>query len=93
MDSVSIARSTSSRPTVAQISAANGQSPVLTLTQAAEYLRVSKAHLSKVLAGKVPDLPALRHVRAGRRILIKREWIEDWLEKANQYFLLPNASI
>jgi hypothetical protein len=30
--------------------------PILTLEEAAEYLRVSKAHLSNVINGKVPDV-------------------------------------
>jgi len=52
----------------------------MTLTQAAEYLRVSKAHLSNVLNGKVAGVPPLRHAPIGRRILIKREWVDEWLE-------------
>jgi excisionase family DNA binding protein len=58
--------------------------PVMTLTQAAEYLQVSKAHLSNVINGKVPGVPPVRSVRAGRRVLIKREWIEEWLERADR---------
>ena len=36
--------------------------PVMTLTQAAAYLRVSKAHLSNVINGKVPGVPPVRGV-------------------------------
>ena len=57
---------------------------MLTLKQAAEYLRISKAHLSNVINGKVPDVPTLSCARIGRRILIKREWADEWLEKAGQ---------
>jgi hypothetical protein len=46
------------------------------------YLQVSKAHLSNLMTGKVPGVPVLRHVRAGRRILIKQEWADQWLEAA-----------
>lgn len=84
MDRVSNARPTSSRPAVAQMSNANERSQVLTLKQTAEYLRISKAHLSNVITGKVAGVPPLRHVRAGRRILIKREWADEWLETAAQ---------
>jgi excisionase family DNA binding protein len=60
------------------------ESPVLSLKQAADYLQVSKAHLSNVINGKVSGVPRVRSFRVGRRVLIKREWIDDWLETANQ---------
>jgi len=59
-------------------------SPMLRLSEAATYLRVSKAHLSNVINGKVPGVPTLRTVRAGRCVLIKREWIEEWLESTSR---------
>jgi len=63
------------------------------LTQAAEYLRLSKAHLSNVINGKVSVVPPLRHARIGRRILIRREWADEWLETAGQKSVLTNGSI
>jgi hypothetical protein len=80
MHSSSDARQALSRPNAAQMPHANERSQVLSLTQTAAYLRISKAHLSNVLARKVPGVPPLRHARAGRRILIKREWADHWLE-------------
>ena len=56
------------------------ESPVLSLKQAASYLQVSKAHLSNLINGKVPGLTPMRSFRLGRRVLIKREWIDQWLE-------------
>ena len=56
------------------------QTPVLTLEQAAEYLCVSKSHLSNVIGGKVPGVRPPRYFRLGRRVLIKREWIDAWLD-------------
>jgi len=56
------------------------QTPVMTLKQAAAYLQVSKAHLSNVIGGKVPGVPTLRCFRVGRRILFKREWVDEWME-------------
>ncbi len=53
---------------------------VMTLQQAASYLQISKAHLSNVINGKVSGVQPVRCFRMGRRILIKREWIEEWLE-------------
>ena len=61
----------------------NEHSQVLTLKEAAAYLRVSKAHLANVINGKVAALP-LRHALVGRRILIRREWVDKWLEMAGQ---------
>jgi excisionase family DNA binding protein len=58
-------------------------SPVMTLRQAAAYLQISKAHLSNVINGKVPGVQPVRCVRMGRRILIKREWVNQWLETAD----------
>jgi excisionase family DNA binding protein len=56
-------------------------STVMTLQQAAAYLRISKAHLSNVIGGKVPGVQPMRSVRIGRRILIRQEWMDQWLEK------------
>ena len=57
------------------------RSSVMTLEQTADYLRISKAHLSNVLNGKVPSVPPLAHAVVGRRILIRRIWADEWLEK------------
>jgi excisionase family DNA binding protein len=59
-------------------------STVMTLSQAAEYLQVSKAHLSNVINGKVPGIAPVRSFRLGRRVLIRREWIDAWLEGTRQ---------
>jgi excisionase family DNA binding protein len=55
-------------------------STIMSLMQAAEYLQVSKAHLSNVINGKVRGVTPIRSVRVGRRILIKREWLDHWLD-------------
>jgi excisionase family DNA binding protein len=55
----------------------------MTLTQAAAYLQITKAHLSNVINRKVADVPPLRCFRVGRRILIKREWVDSWMEATN----------
>jgi len=57
---------------------------VMSLKQAANYLQVSKAHLSNVINGKVFGVRPVRSFRLGRRILIKREWIDTWLETTDQ---------
>ncbi len=60
------------------------ESSVMNLRQAAAYLQVSRAHLSNVIQGKVFGVPPVRCFRVGRRVLIKREWIDEWLETADQ---------
>jgi len=67
---------------MSRVSGTNDYSEVFTLKQTAAYLRISKAHLSNVITGRVLGVPPLRHARAGRRILIKREWADEWLEIA-----------
>jgi Helix-turn-helix domain len=66
----------------------DNNSVVFTLKQTAAYLQISKAHLSNVIKGKVAGIPPLRHAQIGRRILIKREWADEWLESAGQASLL-----
>ena len=62
-----------------------GEHPqVMTLQQAAAYLRISKAHLSNVINGKVPGVPPMRYAAVGRRILIKRVWADQWLEEVGE---------
>ena len=63
---------------------AANQPIVMTLTQAAEYLQVSKAHLSNVINGKVSGIAPVRSFRLGRRVLIRREWIDAWLDGTRQ---------
>ena len=59
---------------------ATPQRDVLTLREVASILRCSKTHVSNAVNGKVPGLPRLTHVALGRRILIRREWLEQWME-------------
>jgi excisionase family DNA binding protein len=56
----------------------------MNLKQAAAYLQVSKAHLSNVINGKVAGVAPVRSFRVGRRILFKREWIDEWLDAAQR---------
>lgn len=57
---------------------------VLTLTDVAVALRCSKAHVSNVLAGRVHGVPALPHIAIGRRKLVRREWLEAWIEASKR---------
>jgi hypothetical protein len=53
---------------------------VLTINDVANLLRCSKAHVCNVLKGRVPGLPKLTHFAMGRRKLVRREWLEEWME-------------
>jgi len=58
----------------------NDRSEVLTVREVAEVLRCSKAHVCNVINGKVQGLPRLTHMSMGRRKLVRREWLQQWME-------------
>lgn len=60
------------------------KSDILTITEVAEVLRCSKAHVGNVLRGRVQGLPKLTHFSLGRRKLVRREWLETWMEQNKQ---------
>ena len=55
-------------------------STILTIKEVAQILRVSRAHVHNVLSGKVVGVPKLTHLMLGRRRLVRREWLDQWLE-------------
>jgi excisionase family DNA binding protein len=55
-------------------------SNILTIQEIAQILRCSKAHVQNALHGKVSGLPKLAHLTMGRRKLVRRDWLEQWLE-------------
>jgi len=52
---------------------------VLNLAEAAALVRCSRAHLCNIVHGKIPGIPLLPTVRIGRRVLFRRESLEQWL--------------
>jgi excisionase family DNA binding protein len=54
---------------------------ILGVREAAKYLRCSPSHVSNILNGKIPNLPPIPHVRAGRLRLIRRESLVRWLDE------------
>lgn len=58
-----------------------GRDPtILTLKEVAQILRCSKAHVANVINGNVKGLPRLAHLAVGRRKLVRREWLNQWME-------------
>ena len=53
----------------------------MTMAEAARYLRCSRAHISNLIAGKVAGVPRLPHVRIGRRVLLRRSSIDEFLRQ------------
>lgn len=45
-----------------------------------EIVNSSKAHVCNVIHGKIQGLPKLTHFSLGRRKLVRREWLEQWME-------------
>ena len=58
-----------------------GNREIMDIKAAANYLGVSRSHLSHILAGKVPGVPVIPHIRAGRRALIRRAVLDRWLSE------------
>ena len=66
-----------------EVDAAKGNSQrgeILTIDDVAVVLRCSKAHVCNVLNGRVPGVARLAHFALGRRKLVRREWLEEWME-------------
>ena len=55
-------------------------SNILTIREVATILRCSKAHVANVLSGKVAGIERLTHLSVGRRKLVRRDWLEHWME-------------
>jgi hypothetical protein len=53
---------------------------ILTIPEVAGILRCSRNHVSNVINGKVPGVPVLPHFIMGRRKLVRREWLSEWLQ-------------
>jgi hypothetical protein len=54
---------------------------VLNIAEAAASVRCSRAHFCNVIRHKVPGVPHLPSVGIGRRVLFRRESLEQWLEE------------
>ena len=55
---------------------------ILTLSEAAKFLRISRSHLLNILKGKVSGVPVLPYIRVGRKLLFRRAALQQWLREA-----------
>jgi len=56
------------------------QNEILDVRGAAAYLHCSPSHVSNILNGRIPNLPPIPHVRAGRLRLIRKESLIEWFK-------------
>jgi excisionase family DNA binding protein len=54
---------------------------LLTLAEVAKLLHCSKAHVAKAVRGLVPGCRAIPCVRLGRRKLVRRDSLVQWIEE------------
>jgi len=66
------------------------QFDLLTLSDLAELLHCSKAHVGKVIDGRVSGCAAIPCIRLGRRKLVRRESLAGWLEKNETATMEPS---
>ena len=52
--------------------------PILTVSEVADELRCSKAHVFNMLAGKIPGVTILPCIQMGRRKVVRRSSLEAW---------------
>ena len=57
---------------------------ILSTKEVAEMLGCSPSHTRQLLNGKVPNVPRIPHLRAGRIRLIRRVAVLAWLEALKQ---------
>ena len=58
-----------------------GLPEVLTTREGAQVLRCSKAHFCNLLNGRVAGVPRLPFVSLGRRRLVRKSTLAEWIEE------------
>lgn len=61
----------------------DGIDSIMTVAEVAALLRCSKAHVYKVIAGRVLGVSPLPFIAVGRRRLVRRNTLEEW-KRANE---------
>jgi len=62
---------------------------LLTLSEVAKLLHCSKAHVSNMAAGRVRGCAPLPSLRLGRRMLVRRESLLQWIERNDKIASSP----
>jgi hypothetical protein len=62
----------------------NNKEEILTINEVAEELCCSKAHVYKTIRGLVPNVRPLPVISMGRRKLVRRSSLEDWIQANEQ---------
>jgi excisionase family DNA binding protein len=57
---------------------------ILTMTDVAEVLRCSKAHVCKIINGQVRGTPPIPAIAVGRRRIVRREALLRWMTEREQ---------
>jgi hypothetical protein len=60
--------------------------PILTVREVALELRCSKAHVHNLISGKVRGLPPLPALLLGRRRLVRRVSLVEWMVANEHWF-------
>ena len=67
------------------------QNEILDVREAATFLHCSVSHVSNILNGRIPNLPPIPHVRAGRRRLIRKQSLIEWFKAQERATLLSGS--
>jgi hypothetical protein len=65
---------------------------ILDVRGAAKFLHCSPSHVSNILNRKVPNLPPIPHVHAGRLRLIRKDALVEWFKAQEAASLQAAAS-
>lgn len=57
--------------------------PIMTVAEAAAYLRISKTQMHKLIRGKLGGLIP-RFVTPGRRIIFRKAWLDQWMDESSR---------
>lgn len=68
------------QPGIPASSVGPSRGQILTVAEVALELRCSKAHVYNVIAGKVDGVRPLPAIAMGRRKLVRRSSLEQWME-------------
>lgn len=60
--------------------------PMLTVPEVARELRCSKAHVHNLINGKVRGAQPLPSVRMGRRRLVRRSTLDEWIAASERCY-------